>query len=253
MNCSGFTKLLGMRCEPMPTRDGSEVIAVVSPFTFSDGDGIEMYAETVGSSVRLFDDGMTMYHLRSVGIKLDSKRWQPLRNAIAPYKVCLTDDGIFETWAPAADAQSGFARYVSALLAIAAWEREHEGLPASAHWLQDEAALYLQAWKPHTQIVARPDPLAGFSGKMRKFDFLVGDEYVDTLLPHGNTTGSELRKILDVRGNPFNRDRPIRVIVDDRRNPSAAKEEIAILGRVATAWTMTGLMAASLHASNTKQ
>jgi hypothetical protein len=246
MNCDHFTTLTGMRCEPVPTRDGSAVIAVMTPFTFADGDGIEMFAEQVGGQFRLFDEGLTLLHLHSVGIRLgDRRRWQPLRKAVQPHGVTLTDDGVLEGWAPLAEPGVGFARFTSALLSLAAWEREHQGLPMHGDWLVEEAKLYLRAWKPAAELVEKPEPLRGLSGRRHGFDFSLDGEYVDAISANGNSTGAELRKLVDLKHNPEHRNLQVRVIVDDRRVPDAAAEEVSILGRFAKAWTMSGLMAAA--------
>lgn len=246
MNCDHFSTLTGMRCEPVPTRDGSAVVSVMTPFCFADGDGIEMFAEQVGTQVRLFDEGLTLLHLHSVGIRLDDRRrWQPLRKAVQPHGVALTDDGVLEAWAPLAEPGGGFARFTSALLSVAAWEREHQGLPMQGDWLVEEAKLYLRAWKPAVELVEKPAPLRGLSGRRHGFDFSLDGEYVDAISANGNSTGAELRKLVDLKHSPEHRDLPVRVIVDDRRMPDAAAEEVSILGRVAKAWTMSGLIAAA--------
>ena len=50
---------------------------------------------------------------------------------------------------------------------------------------------------------------------------------------------------MDLKHNPEHRTLQVRVIVDDRRVPDAAAEEVSILGRFAKAWTMSGLMVAA--------
>lgn len=251
MTWDNLSTLTGMRCEPVPTRDGSAVIAVMTPFTFADGDCIEMFAEQVGNQVRLFDEGLTLLHLHTVGIRLgDRRRWQPLRKAVQPHGVTLTDDGVLEAWAPMAESGVGFARFTSALLSLAAWEREHQGLPMVGDWLVEEAKLYLRAWKPDVELIEKPEPLRGLSGRRHGFDFHLDGEYVDAIAANGNSTGAQLRKLVDLKHNPEHRDLQVRVIVDDRRMPDAAAEEVSILGRVAKAWTMNGLISATARRAN---
>ena len=250
MNCEYFQQLFGMRCEPMDTRDGSEVIAVYSPFTFADGGAIEVFASMSGGFVHLSDEGTTLLHLRSVGLPVsDKRRWAPLKSAIKPYGASLTEDGTFELLANADRSSLAFARFVSALLSVANWEREHIGLPMGAEHFRDEVAMHLRSWRPDLELNARPAALQGLSGKKHSFDFRFGAEYVDAISANGNSTGAELRKIIDVKSSPEFADLDVRVVVDDRRDQQAAAEEIRILGRVARAWPMSALIEKSVHST----
>jgi hypothetical protein len=250
MNCEHFHQLIGMRCEPMDTRDGSEVIAVYSPFTFADGGAIEIFASIDGGFVHLSDEGTTLLHLRSVGLPVsDKRRWTPLKSAIKPYGAALTDDGTFELLASAEQSSVAFARFTSALISVANWEREHIGLPIGAEHFKDEVAMHLRSWRPDLELKPRPTPLLGLSGKKHSFDFHFGAEYVDAISANGNSTGAELRKIIDVKSVPEFADLDVRVVVDDRRDRQAAADEIRILGRVARAWPMTALIAKSMRST----
>lgn len=250
MNCQHFQHLTGMRCEPMETRDGSEMVAVYSPFTFADGGAIEVFAALEGDHIHLSDEGTTLLHLRSVGLPVSNKRkWSPLKSAIKPYGASLTDDGTFELIAPAtsASAGTGFARFMSALISVANWEREHVGLPMGPDLFKEEVAMHLRSWKPQLELRSKPSPLLGLSGKKHSFDFQFGSEYVDAIAANGTSTGAELRKVLDVRGSPEFSQLEVRVVVDDRRDPRAAADEIGILGKVVRAWPMSALIAKSTH------
>lgn len=247
MNCDAFALITGMRCEPMPMRDGSEAVALQTPFTFFDGDGVELFAAAHGPQVLFFDDGLTLHWLKGAGFKLgdDRRRWAPLRNAVQAYGVTLSEDGTLETFAPSANPAGGFARMVSAVLAVDGWAREHAGESQEPLWLVEEAAMYLRAWKPHAALSERPAPLVGLSGKAYAFQLAIDGEYVDAINPHPNATGGELRKLVDVRASATNRDARIRVVLDDRRDPDAALQEGAILGNLATTWTMSKLIRAA--------
>lgn len=247
MNCEQFSEITGVRCEPLPMRDGSDAVALHTPFAFFDGDGFEVYATRAGTQVHFFDDGLTLHWLRGMGFKVgdDRRRWAPIRNAASTYGVTLADDGTLETFVPFASAATGFARMVSALFAVDAWAREHAGMPQDAQWLIEEATMYLRAWKPSAVFVERPSAVVGFSGKAYTFPISLDGELIDALSPHPNATGGELRKLVDVRASAKNRDLGVRVILDDRRDPIAAAQEGAILGNLATVWTMTKLIQAA--------
>ena len=183
--------------------------------------------------------------MRTFKVGDDRRRWAPIRKAANAYGVTLADDGTLETFAPVTSAASGFARMVSALLAVDAWAREHSGMPQDAQWLIEEASMYLRAWKPGAVFVERPGAVVGFSGKAYSFPISLDGELIDALSPHPNATGGELRKLVDVRASAKNRELGVRVILDDRRDPAAAAQEGAILGNLATVWTMTKLIHAA--------
>lgn len=246
MNCEHFSEMIGMRCEPVPGHDGSAVVNIVTPFTFADGDGLEIFAKVSGSHIQFFDDGLTMLHMSSVGLRLNDKRqWRALQQLAKTHDVTMTDHGTFETWAPLDQQADAFARFTSTLLGVAAWEREHRGLPPSAQWLLDEVALHLRAWKPESEVIAEPEAIVGLSGNAYRFDFAIDGELVDAITAHSTATGAELRKLVDIRSNPLHRQQAVRVIVDDRANAAAAKLEMPILGRFATTWSMSALIDAA--------
>lgn len=247
MNCDQFESLIGMRCEPIPMRDGSGAVALHTPFTFFDGDGVEIYATSAGPGVQFFDDGLTLDWLRGAGFRVreDRRRWASIRKAVAPYGVSLSENGCIESFWPAEDAPTGFARTVSAILAVDAWAREHAGIPQEAQWLAEEVAMYLRAWKPRGEFSDRPGAVLGLSGRAHSFDMSLDDELIDAITPHPASTGGELRKLVDVRAIAANKGLAIRVVIDDRRDPDAAGQEAAILGNFAQTWPISRLIQAA--------
>ena len=219
---------------------------IVTPFTFRDGNGIEIFAREVGTQVHFFDDGLTLLHLHSAGFSLgaNKKKWQPLRAIAENFGVTLSDNGVFEMLCPRHSASHGFAKIMSALLGIASWERENAGVSLDAGDLVEEVAIYLQAWKPAEKIIERPSVL-GFSGRKLTFNFEMGGEYIDAIQPHSASTGAELRKLVDLNSAPDTVRKEVLIIVDDRRAPESAKQEIGILGRVAKVWPMSSLITAA--------
>lgn len=229
-----------MRCNPL-----GNAVEIVTPFTFADGNGIEVFARSVAPQVHFFDDGFTLMHLHSAGVHLKGKRyWSPLRTIADTHGVTLSDNGVFEILAPLANAASGFSRLVSTLLGVASWERDQVGISHDNDWFVEEVALYLKAWKPTAPLLPKPTA-TGFSGRSLKFDFQLGNQYVDAVLPHGASTGAELRKAVDLNTGPLGGEGGLLVVVEDRINQTAARQEIEILGRVAKAWPMTRLIQAS--------
>src|SRR5690606_34745017 len=124
MNCEQFESLIGMRCNPI-----KGAVEVITPFTFPDGGALELFAQQRGPQVLFFDDGYTLNHLHSIGIELRNRKgWKPLKAIAASHKTTLSDDGVFETLAPATNPSLGFARMVSTLLAVGGWASEQSGV-----------------------------------------------------------------------------------------------------------------------------
>lgn len=243
MNCYQFSTLTGMRCEPQETYGGEPCIAVVTPFSFFDGDGLTIFARTIGEQIHLFDDGATLFWLRGLGLRtLDDRRsWRPLRTTLSKYNVGLSEDGTIELMTPQAGAAGGFARMVSGLLAVDAWARENAG-QGSGLPLEQEASLYLRAWRPDLTVETDPVPIVGMSGAEHRFALRQGDEYIDTIGSSQTAVGAEARKLIDIRSKSEHGNLPIRVIIDDRAHPERAQREASIIGRLANAWTMSKLI-----------
>ena len=239
MNCENFEQLIGMRCNPI-----GDAVGVITPFAFSDGDGIEVFAQQAGSQVHFFDDGFTLMHLHGVGIDLtDTKRWQPLRAIADIYGTTLNKQGVFEVLWPTENAAHGFARLVSTLLGVASWEREQVGVSQDSSWLVDEVAMYMKQWKPGIAVNPKPPAVKGFSGKMLAFDLEVGGQFVDAINPRGQSTNAAIRKFVELNTGETNRE--YLVVVDDRTNPEAARQEVEIIGQVGVEWPMSKLIKAS--------
>lgn len=249
MNCDDFQQIIGMRCNPV-----GSALEVVTPFTFNDGDGFEIFAQTMGPQVHFFDDGFTLMHLHGAGIFLkDKKQWKPLKAIAELNGATLSEDGVFETLCSSDNPSVGFARMVSTLIGVAAWEREQFGVEQDNAAFVEEVALHLKAWKPAAPFLENPTA-KGFSGRSLKFHFQIENQLVDAIQPHGATTGAELRKIIDLNYAASHKDASVLVIMDDRLNKAAsAKQETEILGRVATVWPMTALIAASTSTSSAIQ
>jgi Domain of unknown function DUF1828 len=240
MNCSDFESLIGMRCNPI-----ADAVEIITPFTFKDGNGIEIYAQSHSSQVHFFDDGITLFRLHNAGIHLNDKRnLMPLKAIADVHGVTLSDDGVFELLCTKENASKGFANLVSAILGIADWERKQSGVSQDNSLFVEEVAMHLTAWKKDTPLLRKPTA-KGFSGRTLEFDFQFGDQYIDAVLPHANSTGAELRKAVDLNNGPLGSKNGLMIIVEDRKSPTNAKQEIEILGRVATAWPMSQLIAAS--------
>ena len=243
INYSEFPAMFGFEYASVETYRGGTAMFVGLPFLYSDGEPVPLYVESEGDRVRFFDNGETLFHMAAIGLDVsDRRRWRPFQSIAAKCGISLKDDGEFETWERLGNAPTGFARFFSAMLAAAEWERENVGLPADAHWLIDEAEFYLHAWKPKARL-DKAVSLNGFTGRPYEFDFRLDDELIDVIPASATATGGELRKLLDIRRVSGNADTKIRVVIDDRREPARAENEGKIISSLATTWSMTRLIA----------
>jgi hypothetical protein len=241
MDCSQFQNIVGMRCNQL-----GDAIEIVTPFTFSDGDGFEIFAQSIGNKILFFDDGYCLQHMRSVGISIGQgkNRWRSIRAIAEKYQVSLSTDGVLEYLCNAEDASVGFAKTVSAIMEIATWERKEIGVAQDADWFLDEVAMYLRAWKQGKNLIEKPFT-NGFSGRSLGCDFEIEGQYVDAIQPNSNSAAAEVRKLLDYTSVPSHDRNKVIVVVDDRRNAEAAKQEISLIGLLASAWPMSKLIETS--------
>jgi hypothetical protein len=126
MISSNLTQLLGLTCNYMD--DAGTVAEIGTPFVFPDGDPFPVYVQQVGEILRFFDDGDVISHFMAQ-VPLDA--WHDckfIEESAKPYGVLLNDEGELEIRTDAEHAPAAFARYISAMFALASWEQRQETL-----------------------------------------------------------------------------------------------------------------------------
>jgi hypothetical protein len=251
MNCQQLFSALGFGCQPLETHGQQPVFHIRTPFRFSDGNAISVFVEDDDEFIKFFDAGETLFQLLGSGLSFrDGRALKPLRRVVEDIGATVTDAGDIELFTPASHIEEAFSTYLRALIAVSSWEQEHIGMPPDANTLAVEAENYLMMWKPSAHMMRRQG-LPGISGREHEFAFLLDNEYIDVIPSRPQSTGSELRKLVDVRKSGSNAGVSIRVIVDDRHAPERAREEVSIIGGLATAWTMTDLINAAAKSRTT--
>lgn len=241
MSCVELFKSIGMECKILPAADGAQIHCVSTPFRYSDGDTIHLYAEELGSLVRFFDSGDTLFHVSGSGIKFKDKRGlKPLQKIVEDIGAQLSDGGEISMLAAKGDASEGFRKALTAMLGVAGWEAENAGIATDSTTLAGEVEIYLREWKPGLEFL-HDQPLSGISGRDHTFSFLVDGELIDVVSSFPQSTAAEVRKLADVRGIPSQTDTPIRIVIDDRLNPKRARQEAMIISRFADVWLLTAL------------
>ncbi|CDY79438.1 Phage protein [Caballeronia glathei] len=241
MNCAQLFTTIGFKCRPLQQPGGDVVHCISTPFEYFDGDGIHVFAEEAGKTIRFFDGGDTMFHIAGSGIKFrDNRSLSPLRRLAREAGAELSDDGEISAVAMASNAQDAFRNVVTAILEIAGWEAENAGMTTDATTLANEVEFYLRQWKPKLDLL-RDQPMTGISGRSHDFHFLLDGELIDVVSSKPQSTAAEVRKLADVRGIPSNAAADIRVIIDDREDSKRAQQEALILSRFADVWMLSSL------------
>lgn len=239
MICNRLTDILGFACHPL-TDDGL-VAMVDSPFRYPDGDSIPVFIEKIGPQIRFFDDGGTLLHLLGRGISLDDHRKTKFIKSISqPYQVNLNDSGEIEIWATEAEARYAFARYMSTLISLAKWESEQAGVSTDLSLFLDEVAVCLRSWRPNARITDGPE-YKGISGHRYRFHFGVDDEAVLAVNPRHASMSAAAKRLLDIRAVDEYKALKILIIMDDRQDKDAARNEARVLNLVGNVMMMSAL------------
>jgi hypothetical protein len=244
MTCEGLLNRLGYDCHMV----GDSTVLVETPFCFADGEPIHFYLEEIGEEVKIHDNADTLFHLAGIGMDIRSrKRWQGIKNAVSAFGFELEDSGLIVGKNAKVFEQHLLTQYISALLAVTDFEREHLGLTEEQVEFVKEVEFYLHAQNPGKDIIHSPS-VVGHSGKKHNFHFEFDGKLVDALKPHGRATGSILRKVLDVANAGANR--RFMVVIDDRNDPERAQTETDILHTMVSVVQFTALQRQSVGSSS---
>ncbi|MEQ1527445.1 MAG: DUF1828 domain-containing protein [Gallionella sp.] len=240
MNCQLIANKFAFDCTPLLTTKGEQAFELGTPFSFSDGTAINVYAIPHEDALELTDNGDTMLHLTSMGMAAWHKsKFTSLQRSIEPHGLRFTEQGEIKAFGKSKYAALLIAQFISGILAVAQMERAALGVPDKADNLADEVEMLLRGWKPQLSLVRAPH-VKGISGHEYGFDFMFGDELVDVLVPHHNATGGVMRKLGDVLSSPGQH--KALVIVDDRAEPGRAETELQIIAMLARAMPLSKLM-----------
>ncbi|MGC4395817.1 DUF1828 domain-containing protein [Hydrogenophaga sp. T2] len=239
MICDKLTNLLGYDC--LPLSDSGQVALVHTPFKFEDGASLPVFIEFVNGQVRFFDDGATLRHFMGRGVKIENRKHTAfLTNIANAHQAVFSESGEIETWASMESAPVAFSRFLSSMLAIAAWEKGQEGEDTDTSIFVQEVAIALRAWKPTADLTFEP-PFEGITKKSYKLDFLLDGRPVVAVGSHQNSVSSLLHKLVDIHNLPENRGFDPLVVIDDRRDPEAADKESKVLQSLATVMPFSSL------------
>lgn len=233
--CEGLIKRVGFECRVL----SDQTLSISTPFTFVDGEPISFYLDDTGASVRISDNSDTLAHLAAIGYDIsDRKKWRGIKQTVETFGFSMLETGeIVGTDAKQME-DSLITRYISAMLAVADYEREYLGLPEELEQFIQEVEMYLRAWKPQARLDHSP-VVIGHSGRSHLFHFEFDKQLMDAARPHGIRTGAILRKSADVINAGDKR--KIVVVMDDREDVELAKIESDILSTMVSVFPFTRL------------
>lgn len=242
MICDHLPALLGFACMPLDARGETAMVEV--PFQFADGTAMSVFVRDAGGQHCIFfDDGMTAWHLQARGLRLhDARNTKFLKRIAQTCQVTFTEDWGFEVAAPWGEAAAAYARLQRALLAAADWESDTQGTNLDASLFLDQVAEALQAAAPHVPLERDVD-VAGITQQHYRFDFRQGATCYLAVQPRTRSSGTALRKLLDVKNLPSNAALDLRVVLEDQSDPEAAHRESMLLAIVAQVETLSSLQA----------
>lgn len=229
MFCEQLTARIGLQCHPLD--EEGRVFLIETPFRFQDGDHIPVYVELVGEQCRFFDDGAAFMHFTGLGMRLDSgHQIRFLKHAAESHGARFTDQGEIEVWARVDEAGQAFARYIAALLDLVRWEGERKNISHDAEVFVEEVAQYLTAWK--RVEISRHPKIQGITGREHVLDLDMNGTLVLAISAHHQSSSAALHKLVDIKSLPANSAVQTLVVIDDRKDPAAAKTEGLLLSSV---------------------
>lgn len=234
---------LGCGMRQVPTRDGSTVYQVDTPFTIAQDAPLEVYVQMLEGQVRFFDDGLNLHTLLSLGVCFDDEsKWRSLQNVFAGTKACLHPSGLIEMYAPRERAEESFARYLLALSQLEFWvANEAFRVKRNKTAYVARAALAFQGVFPKAKI--EYSPKIQTARREVVFDLHVDDQYVD--VPFVDSVWSHVRKVGGLRiERPETR--TMAVINDVADAPRKAAQERDVIGVFVPAMLLSSLEASAM-------
>lgn len=232
MICSNLHKLIGFACQPV--NEQGSIAQIATPFTFADGDRLPVYVQSYDSQVhRFFDDGQTLLHFIGRGMKFKTgHQLRFLANLAEKHGAALNKNGVLEVFSQNSSPQDAFSKYLSCLVAITEWEKEHEGLNADGAAFVAEVAHALTESDPAGHFERSPLYL-GSSGKKHALDFKFNGVGYIAIKPSQQSAAPALYKLVDITNRNSNVDEEVVVVVDDRFDKAAAKRVSQVFRTVA--------------------
>lgn len=172
---------LGFGMRQVPTRDGSTVHQIDTPFRLAEDAPLEAYVQTFEGEVRFFDEGLNLHTLLSLGMSFEEEAaWNRLQDSFRGTGVVLYPSSQIEMIAPRERTEEACARYLLALTQLVSLLA---GKDCPVDWDRKEyvarAALAFRCLLPKAEMECFP-VMRTTDGEI-SFDLRVDDRYVDVL------------------------------------------------------------------------
>lgn len=237
-------KDLGFGMRQVPTRDGSVVHQLETPFRICRDAPLEAYVQTFDEEVRFFDEGLNLHALLALGMSFEEEAaWDRLQDVFRGTGVVLHPSGLIEMIAPRKRAEEACARYLLALTQLVS-------LPADKNCPMDRdrkeyvarAALALRCLLPEAGMECFP-VVQTASGAI-SFDLRVDGKCVDVLSvgavrSHVGKVEALRLECIDVQTHA--------VIIDEADASGRAAAEMEAIGGAVPAMLLSKLEASPLR------
>lgn len=233
MICTNLHAVIGFECYPLDAE--GQFAQITTPFTFADGDALPIYVQSFENDVhRFFDDGQTILHLLGRGMKFkNGSQLRFLTSLAERHGAALNKNGVLEVFSSSGKPQIAFSKFLSCLVDVTQWEREHEGLNADSAAFAAEVAHALLEKMPTGHLEKSP-PYLGSSGKRYELDFKFNGVGYLAIRPNQQSAAPALFKLVDITNRTSNDNEEFCVVIDDREDHEAAKNTAQVFRSTAT-------------------
>lgn len=172
---------LGFGMRQVPTRDGSTVHQIDTPFRLAEDAPLEACVQTFEGEVRFFDEGLNLHTLLSLGMSFEEEAaWGRLQDAFRGTGAVLHPSGQIEMIAPRERTEEACARYLLALTQLESLVTDKNcPMDSDRKEYVARAALAFRCLLPKAEMESFP-ALQTARGAI-SFDLRVDGRYVDVL------------------------------------------------------------------------
>lgn len=245
MLCQSLYEEIGLDCQ-LIERGESAAIRVMTPVDFSDGAPFYFYMQELSNGYSIItDDCDSIFHFQALGlINCERKSWRGITTLAERHGFTLSESGELAVTFETKNRSLYLSKALEIGYALKVWEQDRLGKDLIDLFFVDEVEMALRSWKPDIEIIKKPS-VAGYSKRTYDFDLGFDDLLIDAIKPNARSTGTKLRKILDVQKGASGAE--MLFIVDDRDNADRARMERDLIGGIAKAMLFSHLQLKAPH------
>jgi len=235
LNCQDLMRMLGWRCQYLEQHDA---LYVSTPIVLPGGSPLDFYLTQSRGMTHFTDDGLTLFHLRGLGFRLDDNRSvRGIAQIAKGFGFDIDQAGCIVGSIPNGDGQTLGRTIIQLFSKIVAWQEEHFEARDADQTLAEEVERLMRGKAPDVAIERYPIVRLS-NGENVDFMFKWGRHLVDAIPADARATSSRMRKAILVQRD-METALDILYIVDDRQRPVKAASETALLGQIAKAMKLS--------------